>query len=111
MRLIKHSWEHQPKENVESFPAGRKGFYVLYKRSEGGQHYNVVYVGIGRQGIKKRLKSHFKSEKKGAHWTHFSAFEVQDDILPEEIEEFEGLLRNIYRLDSNANALNVQRRY
>jgi hypothetical protein len=56
------------------------------------------------------LKSHLKSEKKRDGWTHFSAFEVHEAYL-EVIEELEGLFRHIYRQDSHANALNVQRNY
>jgi len=44
-------------------------------------------------------------------WTHFSVFEVHDNVRGEEIEELEGLLRHIYRRDSGANRLNEQRAF
>jgi hypothetical protein len=70
-----------------------------------------MYVGMAvagrRGGLRSRLKSHFR--KKGDLWTHFSAFEVWDNIRDEEIVELEGLFRHIYRRDNKANALNIQR--
>ncbi len=58
-------------------------------------------------GIRARLKSHRKS--KGNLWTHFSVFEVWDNIRDDEIVELEGLFRHFYRRDARANSLNVQR--
>lgn len=65
----------------------------------------------GRVGIRRRLDSHRRSKRKGPLWTHFSVFEVWDNIRDEEIAELEGLFRHIYRRDSNANRLNLQRGY
>ena len=59
--------------------------------------------------MKGRIKSHTKSKK--GEWTHFSAFEVWDNIQENEIEELEGIFRYIYRHDSKANKLNVQKSY
>jgi hypothetical protein len=53
--------------------------------------------------------AHARSEAKRDLWTHFSVFEVFDNVRGEEIEELEGLLRHIYRRDARANRLNVQR--
>jgi hypothetical protein len=44
-------------------------------------------------------------------WTHFSAFEVHDNIYEAEIRELEGLLRQIYSKDTRANSLNIQHTY
>ena len=93
-------------------PGGLRGFYVLYKRRKnrrsGFVHQNVVYVGMAnRGGIRARLRSHRRS-KKGL-WTHFSVFEVWDNIRDDEIVELEGLFRHIYRDDSKANSLNAAR--
>jgi hypothetical protein len=75
--------------------------------------YDVVYIGMacGRSGIKSRLRSHRRSKKKGALWTHFSAFEVWPNIREEEIAELEGLFRQIYRKDTRANTINQQRSF
>lgn len=71
--------------------------------------FDVVYVGMTTSGMKSRLKSH-RQHKKDL-WTHFSAFEVWENIHNEEIVELEGLFRHLYRKDSRANALNSQRRF
>jgi len=64
---------------------------------------------MATRGVRGRLESHVK--RKGDLWTHFSAFEVWDNIRDEEIVELEGLFRHLYRKDSRANALNVQRNF
>lgn len=85
----------------------------MYKhhRKRGKDKYDVLYVGMAKagrgSGIRGRLNSHFK--KKGNLWTHFSIFEVWDNIRDEEVTELEGLFRHIYRRDTKANILNVQR--
>jgi hypothetical protein len=111
LRLIKRMAEFQPIENVKHVPRKRRGIYVLYRRRmRGGKEYfNVVYVGMARSGMQGRLKTH--QRKKDGLWTHFSVYEVWDNIRDEEIEELEGLFRFIYRKDSGANALNVQRNF
>ena len=71
---------------------------------------NVVYVGMARgerSGIKGRLRTHMKS--KPDLWTHFSVFQVWDNISAQEVEELEGLFRHIYRYDTQANQLNAQK--
>jgi hypothetical protein len=50
-------------------------------------------------------------KKKVELWTHFSVFKVWDNISDDEIKELEGLFRHIYRKDSRANKLNVQRAF
>ena len=93
-------------------PPRTRGLYVLYKHNARSGSYDVVYVGMARgerSGIAGRLWSHRRN--KGQLWTHFSAFEVWDNIRPEEVEELEGLFRHLYRKDSKANSLNKQRSY
>jgi hypothetical protein len=60
-------------------------------------------------GIKYRLRSHRR--KKAAAWTHFSIYEVWDNITESEVEELEGLFRHIYRRDPRANKFNQQRSF
>jgi len=64
---------------------------------------------MARTGIRGRLISHTKS--KHSEWTHFSAFEVWDNVRDEEIVELEGLFRHLYRRDSKANGLDKQRKF
>lgn len=51
---------------------------------------------------------HDKSETK--IWSHFSIFKVWDNIGEDEVEELEGLFREIYRKDTKANRFNKQRK-
>src|SRR5262245_38607352 len=109
LRLIKRCAEFRPQEEVDAVPRKRRGIYVLYHkhRKNGRDKYDVVYIGMTTAGMRGRLTSHRKN--KAALWTHFSAFEVWDNIRDEEIVELEGLFRHFYRKDSRANRLNVQR--
>jgi len=65
----------------------------------------------GAGGVRARLVGHSKSKRKRDLWSHFSVFEVWPNISPAEIEELEGLFREIYRKDKRANRLNRQKRY
>lgn len=109
LRLIKRYAEFRPKDDFNLVPPSRRGLYVLYRirKRNGVEKYDVVYVGMTTSGMRSRLKSHRR--KKADLWTHFSAFEVWDNIRDEEIVELEGLFRHFYRKDSKANALNVQK--
>lgn len=108
LKFIKRYTEFLPIGKVERFPKGRRGFYVLYKKGSGGS-FDVVYVGLATSGIGGRLRSH-RRNKKGL-WDYFSAFEVWNNIRDEEIVELEGLFRHLYRRDSKANSLNVQKNF
>ena len=109
LRLIKKAIEYVPHSDIERIPRGLRGIYVLYKKR--GGDLDVVYVGMTNYGsgggIRGRLKQH--RDRKGELFSHFSAFEVWDNISNEEIAELEGLFRHIYRSDPRANRLNVQR--
>lgn len=107
-RTIKNSFEFLPVENISKVPNKVRGIYVLYK-SLGEKEMNVVYVGMARgeaSGMAGRLKRHKKN--KPNLWSHFSVFEVWDNISAQEVEELEGLFRHIYRYDTEANSLNAQ---
>lgn len=113
LRLIRRYAELQSIDVVDSLPRALRGIYVLYLRQRrlGKTYYNVVYVGMAaagrRGGIRGRLRRH--RERKPDLWSHFSAFEVWDNIRDEEIRELEGLFRHIYKSDAQANRLNVAR--
>jgi len=120
LRLVMRSGEFIPKEKLKDLPRGLRGIYVLYNsepnpRNPKRPKYNVLYVGmasVGRRGgIRGRLFSHSRSKRKGSEWSHFSVFEVWDNIRDEEVVELEGLFRHIYRRDATANRLNIQRSY
>ncbi len=101
---------------IRKVPPRTRGIYVLYKRrgkaSADTHNFDVVYVGMARgqnTGCRGRLNSHLKH--KSGMWTHFSVYEVWDNIREEEVEELEGLFRHIYQYDSKANSLNSQKGY
>lgn len=108
--LFKNAFEFHPASALGSVPPRVRGLYVLYKES--GKHMDVVYVGMSRgdkTGVRGRLLIH--SRKKAKLWTHFSVYEVWDNITKAQVEELEGLFRHIYRFDAAANRLNVQKSY
>lgn len=114
LRLVRRIAEFVGKEDLKFLPRSLRGIYVLYRRrvNRGREKYDVLYVGMAaagrRGGLRGRLMSHARSNRKGKLWTHFSAFQVWDNIRDEEVAELEGLFRHIYRKDSAANALNIQ---
>ena len=113
MRFIKRCAEWIPKDERKYIPKNTRGIYVLFQK-EGADTYNVVYVGMARgekTGMSSRIAQHAKSKRKGPHWSHFSIFEVHDNISVDEVEELEGLFRHLYRKDSNANVFNKQKRH
>jgi len=110
LRLIKRCAEFCEKEDIRHIPPRTRGIYVLFKKLPRLNKFDVVYIGMAggeKAGIRGRLGSHRR--RKGDMWTHFSAFEVWDNIREEEIRELEGLFRHIYRRDRQANRLNRQR--
>jgi hypothetical protein len=91
-------------------PPVTRGIYVPYRLEHG--KYDVVYIGVAgvskvpRSGIASRLRSHHKNRK---HWTHYSFFEVHDNVSREEILELESLLLGIFRHDSRIDLENKQK--
>lgn len=113
LRLIKHCVEFLPQNEISRIPKLTRGIYILYKYRPKTKMYDVVYVGMAggevKSGIGGRLRSH--KRKKGKAWTHFSAFEVWDNIREDEVQELEGIFRHIYRKDSQAGKLNKQKAF
>jgi hypothetical protein len=107
-RFIKRCAQWRPMSEVNLIPSGTRGVYALLDQRS-VKEFDVVYIGMAPQGgIRSRIKSHKKSETK--IWTHFSIFEVWDNIGENEVEELEGLFREIYRKDSFANRFNKQKK-
>ncbi len=109
LKLIKRCTEWRPRTDIEKLPRNIRGIYSLLNY-KGNKKYDVVYVGMagGKAGIGKRLRSHRRGGKSKL-WTHFSMFEVWDNIRNDELRELEGFIRAIYRRDTQANRLNRQR--
>jgi hypothetical protein len=112
LRLIKHAVEFCEKEEIRNIPSKTRGIYVLFNYRPKLKKYDVVYIGmaagIKAGGILNRLRTHRRGKKRKL-WTHFSAFEVWDNIRQEEVEELEGMFRHIYQKDTRANRLNKQK--
>jgi hypothetical protein len=109
--LFKNVMEYVPAAEVERVPNKTRGIYVLYKAGQ-GKRKSVVYIGMARgekSGAKGRLKAHRRH--KANLWSHFSVFEVWDNITRDQVQELEGMFRHIYRHDAKANRLNVQKSY
>lgn len=113
LRLIKRFAEFRTRDEINYIPVGTRGLYALLKERPLLEKYDVVYIGMatGNIGIRSRLHSHAKSKKKRDLWTHFSIFQVWDNITVQEIAELEGLFRHIYRKDPRANRINRQRAF
>lgn len=111
LRLIKWCAQWQDKGNWEKVPVRLRGIYVLHSGSPKRDVYDVVYVGMAASGtgIKRRLRNHARSKRKGSKWTHFSIFVVWENVREDEIRELESLLQEIYRKDANANSLAKQK--
>jgi hypothetical protein len=95
------------KKNVH---ADVRGVYVLYD-SPDDQEMNVVYIGMSsgeKYQVRSRLLTHQKF--KPGLWTHFSVYEVWDNITKAQVTELEGLFRHVYRKDKTANSLNIQKK-
>ncbi len=112
LSLIKRYDEFRPMDDKNSIPKNTRGIYVLLKHR--GEAFNVVYVGMAggdKSGIQGRLNSHARSLRKKGKWSHFSLFEVHDNITRETIQELEGLFRHIYRKDSLSLKLGIQKKF
>jgi hypothetical protein len=107
--LVKRWQRYWPRTDHNKVPGGTRGFYVLYRKGR-GERYEVRYIGAAglrkAGGIRSRVTSH---SRKKPGWTHFSFFEVHDNITPEEIRELEALLLQIFRHDPRIGLTNVQR--
>jgi hypothetical protein len=114
-KFIKRIAEFQEKAEREHVPGNTRGIYVLFKqepKDKPKNKYEVVYIGMSgrsnKSGIYARLDDHDKSKKE---WTHFSLFEVHDNITNAEIKELEALILCIYRRDFRVNKQNRQLRH
>ena len=112
MKWVKRCAEFKDKEDRRLMPRGTRGIYALLKYRPRARKYDVVYVwmaGGAKGSIRGRLRSH--AQRKGNLWTHFSIFEVWENVYEKEVAELEGLFRHIYRCDSRANKLNRQKSF
>ena len=115
--LIKNYLERRPARAQKSLSNGLRGIYVLFQegkpRPKNGKFFDVVYIGMAglgeKGGVKGRLADHIRD--KAGLWSHFSVFEVWDNISKDQIAELEGLFRQIFGLDMRALSLSRQKTY
>jgi phosphoribosylformimino-5-aminoimidazole carboxamide ribonucleotide (ProFAR) isomerase len=112
--LFKNYVEHIPKEKLkEVVPALVRGVYVLFKEDIDTKKMNVVYIGRAtegkKQGVGARLDYHKRDDNKKEEWSHFSVFEVWQNVSNDIIVELEALILHIYSRDGTANKLNLQK--
>ena len=111
-RTIKRWKRYLPRDQWRTVPRETRGLYVLYVHKAPDQ-YQVSYIGVaglgrtGGGGIRGRLDGHNRSPGKGK-WTHFSFFEVHDNVTRDEIRELEALLLGIFRHDQRVELSNKQ---
>jgi hypothetical protein len=109
LRIVKRWKQYEPRERYLTVPPMTRGFYVLYKQGLQGQ-YKVHYIGIGGLGDKSAIGGRIKShQKRKSEWTHFSYFEVHDNIGADEIREMEQLLLAIFADDSRIALTNIRK--
>ena len=113
LKIVKRWRRYEPRGEWSVIPPKTRGFYVLYqKRRTSVARYDVVYIGVAglgkgvKRGIRGRLKRHHKRRE---GWSHFSFFEVHDNVTREDMRELESLLLSIFRHDSRVRLQNVQK--
>ena len=108
LRIIKTALEYRDIDELKIVPKNLRGIYALYQKQ--GKFYNLVYIGMSGKDSKGRIKARLNKHKKNKikKWSHFSYYEVWDNISDQEIVELEGLFRQLYRFDSRANTFNKQ---
>jgi len=90
LRLIKRCALFQRQADLDAVPSHTRGIYVLFWHRPRTGAYDVVYVGLSGGP-----QSGMRGTRKAKLWTHFSVFEVWDNIRPEEVAELESLFRSI----------------
>jgi hypothetical protein len=111
LRTIKRWRRYELRADWRLVPKETRGLYVLYTH-KGPDQYNVNYIGVaglgktGGGGIRSRLKSH---DKRKPSWTHYSLFEVHDNVPRDDIREIESLLLGIFRHDPRIQLSNKQK--
>ena len=108
-RFIKRCAEWISKEKSTDIPRATRGIYALLQYRPKTDRYDVAYIGMtSRSSMGRRLARHKLDHAKT--WSHFSIFGVWKDVGEDELLELEGLFREIYRKDTQANRFNRQKK-
>jgi hypothetical protein len=116
LRLIKRCRLYCPKHTCMTdgyIPSTTRGVYVLYKDKSRGKKkkFEVFYIGVGgiakdaTSGVGRRIRNHRENKQR---WTHYSLFEVHDNVSREEILEIEQLFLRMFRHDNRIKLDNIQ---
>lgn len=82
---------------IEFVPPATKGIFVLYRHIE-NDLMELVYIGAGmgdQDGLKGQLQMHRNLQHHA--WTHFSIFQVWENIPKKQMKELAGFFRHVYR--------------
>jgi hypothetical protein len=122
LRVIKRWRRYERRGDWRYLLPVTRGIYILYKdtgeRAANGKQkiFHVVYIGVAgvakeaKRGIRGRLRQHAKAKSShGTAWTHYSFFEVHDNVSREEILELESFLLAIFRHDPRIELANKQK--
>src|SRR5277367_5251508 len=95
-KFIEICAQWRPKSEINLIPSGTRGVYALLHHRPKIKKFDVVYIGMApRGGMRARLAAHTKSSTK--IWSHFSIFQVWNNVGEVEVSELEGLFREISR--------------
>ena len=115
LRIVKRWRRYEQRDSCTFLHPITRGVYVLYRQDSGKNTdpiYHTVYIGVAgvakepKSGIRGRLQSHRKHR---TDWTHYSFFEVHDNVTREEILELESLFLAIFRHDPRIQLENKQK--
>jgi hypothetical protein len=108
MRFIKSALEYRTIDEVSLIPKYLRGIYALYQLDD--NILDLVYIGMSGKEQNGRIRSRLQQHTRGKSesWTHFSYYEVWDNVTELEIKELEGLFRQLYRFSVTSNSLNRQ---
>ena len=109
--LFSRSLEFCPAEDIDLVPPGTKGIYVLYQ-SLNADLMELIYIGVGFgecSGLHGRLKMH--RDLQPNVWTHFSVFQVWDNITKKQIKELAGFFRHVFRRGIYAKSVMETKEY
>jgi hypothetical protein len=112
--LIKKCQFYLPRGEYKKVGHITRGVYVLHRKKSAANQkkvFEVFYIGVAgvakkaTSGIQSRLRSHDKTKE---DWTHFSFYEVHDNVSGEQIRELEDLFLRIFRHDPRVKLDNKQ---
>ena|ERR1041385_5943485 len=111
LTIFKRTIQFQKRETFSQIPSDIRGIYILHLGNP-DDVCRSVYVGRshGKVGIKQRISEHTRHTSDHWKWTHFSVYEVHDNVSDVQIGELEGLLLYAHRKHPGICTINKQKR-